>query len=464
MEVRPLPHSVESTLDTWSRVLLDTLPALAVLTDDSGIIRAASPYTLQSLGFHAGDIIGKATPLLFHDLGEVRERAIRLSEELGAPVNPGLDALTVMARLEQDDRFDGHYLRKDGQRLPVTLRVRMIPARDGSPLGFIHCGDFRRPEGAVKSPLLERAIDFQDFLENSTDMAQSIAPDGHFLYVNRAWLDTLDYQVDHLPQLTIFDILHPEQLEQAANLFKQGLSGQRHSRRELILISRQGRQIMVESSNTFHLENGQLTSVQSILHDITDRKQQEQLLAEQQKQLSHANVQLALLATTDALTGLKNRRVFAERMDYECERAIRQRSPVAIILMDVDHFKEYNDSHGHLAGDGVLQAISAILLKQTRAIDCVVRYGGEEFAMILPNTVPEGARIVAERCRHAIETHHWPGSPITASFGIAGTLPRCLTDMHNLVSRADQALYQAKASGRNRVRDALDQQDARQGQ
>lgn len=444
------------TATRWSEDdarLLMHLPCVAFLTDIHGVIRAVTPYALQCLGFHSDEVLGRATPLLFLDLDMIRRRAQVMSRRLDRPVAAGLEALTCRASQDASDTLECELIAKSGHRIAVELTITRLRNPPGDSGGFIYTTVFR-PDlgGALRANPQPPITDFMDFLENATDMAQSLSPDGHFLYVNRAWLTTLGYQVDDLPQLTIFDILHPEHLSQAAALFKQSLRGERQHKLEFVLLTRQGKQVIVESSNTFSFEGEKLISVQSILHDITDRKHQEHVVAEQQRRLAHANVQLALLATTDALTGLKNRRVFDERMDYECERAGRQQAPVSLVLLDVDHFKQYNDAFGHPAGDAVLQEISLILLKQTRAIDCVVRYGGEEFAMILPNTSLEGARSVAERCRQAIEQHRWTARPITASFGIACRYPVSPGTQAYLLETADSALYQAKSEGRNRVR------------
>ena len=446
MDVLQHAHTATPRLSSDEARLLTALPCLAFLTDSTGVICAITPFALRSLGYSSEEILGRATPLLFLDLERIRQRAQQMSRRFDRPVAAGLEALTCRVQPEASESLECELIVKSGQRIMVELTVARSPDAPGEPGGYIYTATPRT--GSRQPPI----TDFMDFLENATDMAQSLAPDGHFLYVNRAWLTTLGYQVDDLPQLTLFDILHPEHLSHAAALFKQSLRGQRQHKMEFVLLTRQGKQVIVESSNTFSFEGENLISVQSILHDITDRKHQEQLVAEQQRQLANANVQLALLATTDALTGLKNRRVFDERMDYECERAIRQQAPVSLVLLDVDHFKEYNDAFGHPAGDAVLQEISLVLLKHTRSIDCVVRYGGEEFAMILPNTPTEGAYAVAERCRQAIEQHRWTVRPITASFGVASQFPIGPGAQTNLLQSADNALYKAKSDGRNCVR------------
>jgi diguanylate cyclase (GGDEF)-like protein len=166
---------------------------------------------------------------------------------------------------------------------------------------------------------------------------------------------------------------------------------------------------------------------------------------------------LELEAVTDGLTELPNRRQFQHRLAQELVRAERFENPLALVVADLDNFKQVNDRHGHLAGDDVLRAFSEILRDAVREVDTAARYGGEEFALLLPETDVEGARVVAERVRVALEARRFqsiPGSIVsaTASFGIAA-YPEVPT-AEELFAAADLALYRAKAGGKNRVETA----------
>ncbi len=164
--------------------------------------------------------------------------------------------------------------------------------------------------------------------------------------------------------------------------------------------------------------------------------------------------ELRALATSDALTGLANRRVLFERLASEVARSHRYEHGLALIVLDVDHFKQVNDRHGHPAGDEVLRCVARSLAGLARETDLVARHGGEEFAVVLPNTAEEGARALAERARSGLEALEvrWEKKllPVRASFGVAA-LEAEGAGVDNLVSRADQALYAAKETGRNRV-------------
>jgi diguanylate cyclase (GGDEF)-like protein len=161
-------------------------------------------------------------------------------------------------------------------------------------------------------------------------------------------------------------------------------------------------------------------------------------------------------AVTDELTGLANARAFRSILEREIERSRRFQSPLGLVMVDLDNFKQVNDEHGHQQGDEVLASVAAVLRDLSRDIDAPARYGGEELAVVLPQTDSEGAALLAERMREAVERLRVPrvgghGSlRVTASFGVAA-LPESAGDQEELVAAADAALYRAKRGGKNRV-------------
>jgi diguanylate cyclase (GGDEF)-like protein len=169
-----------------------------------------------------------------------------------------------------------------------------------------------------------------------------------------------------------------------------------------------------------------------------------------------ANEALIKFAFTDFLTAMKTRGYFETQLEREIKRAERTKGPLALVMIDIDHFKVLNDTHGHHVGDLLLRDVSAVLMKDMRQIDTVARYGGEEFALILPETNGVGAYRVAQRVRKAVEAaRYFAGSPsevvkLTISLGVA-VLPQDAQFKRDLIEAADAALYEAKRSGRNRV-------------
>jgi diguanylate cyclase (GGDEF)-like protein len=174
-------------------------------------------------------------------------------------------------------------------------------------------------------------------------------------------------------------------------------------------------------------------------------------LAREIRRRGEAEDKLEELATTDALTGLRNRRKFDAAIDGEWRRALRHKTPLSLLLIDADHFKAYNDTFGHQAGDQVLIGIAICISDSvTRAADCAARYGGEEFAVLLPGISAAEAHAVAETIRRKVEGWSDEATPSTVSIGIASMTPAVGLDWPPFVHAADKALYAAKAAGRNR--------------
>jgi diguanylate cyclase (GGDEF)-like protein len=179
-------------------------------------------------------------------------------------------------------------------------------------------------------------------------------------------------------------------------------------------------------------------------------------VGERTAELAAANRRLEQLAITDGLTGLYNHRYFHERLAKEVARGERSSLPLSLLMIDVDHFKHYNDLHGHPAGDAVLRDVAQLLVEGRRINDAVARYGGEEFAVLLVDTPKAAGQQVAEQIRRRVEEWNFaegnaqPGGRLTISVGVA-TAPDDALESAALVQAADTALYLAKNAGRNRV-------------
>ncbi len=222
-----------------------------------------------------------------------------------------------------------------------------------------------------------------------------------------------------------------------------------------------------------HLRNRQAEKELQTARDELDRKRRELELAEEDlerikhlykeignelnttsEKLRRAKDQLEVMATTDGLTEVYNHRYFMEKIHEEFEAANKRSAPISLLMIDIDHFKSFNDNHGHMTGDLVLKNIAQILRSSSRKEDIVAPYGGEEFAIVLQETDSHQAKRVAEKIRAAVEKYDLPNGnetqKVTISIGI-GASGEGVDSADQLISLADRAVYRAKAEGRNRV-------------
>jgi len=183
---------------------------------------------------------------------------------------------------------------------------------------------------------------------------------------------------------------------------------------------------------------------------LKDAVAREAELQKYQAGLEAANAMLRELATTDPLTGLANRRMFDARLTAEFVQARRYERPLSVMLLDADNFKRRNDKYGHDEGDATLKQLARLLQHTVRESDLVVRYGGEEFVLLLPETDEEHALKLGERILSAVRAQKWPKEPMTVTCGVAD-LKSAEKDHLQVVTCADKALYAAKRAGKDRV-------------
>ncbi len=269
-----------------------------------------------------------------------------------------------------------------------------------------------------------------------------------------------------------WDVIHPDEFEEFKQLNEHVVRERRSFHWEgRVIINGEIRFMLIESTPMF-FDNGD-TRWFGYQQDATARKQAEALLQETnfaleqeiterkqvERELKLKTELLEKLSMQDGLTGIANRRYFDQRAEVEWKRALRTGLPLSLILIDIDHFKQYNDHYGHGAGDDCLRQVAQALAHcGERPLDLVARYGGEEFVALLPETESDGALHLAEQMRVAVEALAIPharssaGSVVTLSIGVATHRPdQAKTDLRHLQECADQALYRAKHQGRNQV-------------
>jgi diguanylate cyclase (GGDEF)-like protein/PAS domain S-box-containing protein len=274
------------------------------------------------------------------------------------------------------------------------------------------------------------------FFDLSRDMLCTANIDGYFVELNEAWTQHLGYDLEELRAVPFVARVHPDDRErteaEAAALFQGGET-----------LSFENRYLAKDGTWHWLRWSSQLSPDESLIYaraaDVTELKQiedeREELLGKVQD-----------MATHDSLTGLPNRRALEEMLPRQLAGARRSRSPLSVAIIDIDHFKVYNDTHGHLAGDQMLRACASAWDSSLRGEDTIVRFGGEEFLVVLPRTDPDQACEVVERLRE--------NTPMgqTCSAGLAAW--DFTESIDELLGRADKALYMAKAGGRDQLAQA----------
>ncbi len=412
------------------RAMLGSAPIILYTADVNGIVTLSEGSGLAALGLTPGEAVGRS---VFEFSGG----------------DPAVDAFARRALAGETVSYDARY----GS---LCLHVEIKPQRgpEGAITGII----------GVSFDVTERAQSeerFRVLFEHSFD-GHVIFDDGGIIDCNPAAL-ALMRCTDKAQVVGIHPaLLSPEYQPDGRLSEEKGAemcalarkNGSHHF--EWTRKAQDGTQFPVEVT----LTEGKLSDrpvLFSVWHDLTERKQAEQqikdylvILEFQKSQLEDTNKELEALATTDGLTGLKNRRTFGEKLAEEHARAVRYHQPLSLLLLDVDQFKPYNDSFGHPAGDAVLKSVAQTLEHSARDTDVAARYGGEEFAVILPQTDEAGSLVIAERLRSKIAAADWALRPVTVSVGVC-TLTLDTPTPDTLIACADKALYCSKEAGRNRV-------------
>ncbi len=360
---------------------------------------------------------------------------------------PELDRDTVRACIAQCDA--GHPLstyvhqvmRSDEQWRWMQWTVQAILGENDSLLELQAVGRDITEQRYAEATLRESEERYRRIVETAQEGIWQIDAEGRTTFANARMAEMLGCSLDALQGRLLFDFMDEEGRRIAeANLERrrQGITEQHDFKFRRL----DGGEIWtLLSTNPILDAEGRYAGALAMIIDISDRKRMEETLRQ--------------LATHDALTGLFNRRYFFTLAERELERSQRYGHPLALLMLDLDHFKAINDSRGHQAGDQVLRAVASIIQTNLRQIDVVGRYGGEEFVVLLPETARMTALAVAKRlcAAVAVQSVELSGEslPITISVGMAVGFGDAALNLEEMLERADRALYAAKATGRNRV-------------
>jgi diguanylate cyclase (GGDEF)-like protein/PAS domain S-box-containing protein len=338
----------------------------------------------------------------------------------------------------------------DGRRLVLSERDAK-PARSPAATGPQPPG----PPDPLRTPERRSGIDTDDIrfrllAEHSIDLIVAVDADLAIRYASPATTALLGHQPVELHGRTLAELLAPD--DRASFIARHFTSAARYAAgQDLFRAQRQDGSVLWVEARVAVLPPGNgLGDFLVTLRDADQRKRAEE-------SLRLVNAELSALASTDALTGLPNRRQFDATLHKEWYRALRDATPLGLLMIDVDRFKPLNDRWGHPIGDAFLARVGRVIRDNVRrAGDLAARYGGEEFAVVLPGTAPAGAIEIAEHIRSAVaatDTRNLVegGWPLTVSIGVAAAVPLAGGGSGTLVRGADDALYQAKRGGRNRV-------------
>jgi diguanylate cyclase (GGDEF)-like protein/PAS domain S-box-containing protein len=351
--------------------------------------------------------------------------------------------LMVLATMAQDDVLAPWHKNAVTRMLFVLVSISLIAI-----IGFFLVRQLIRGQRLV-SALAAKEADFRLLAEKSSDMVTRIGLDERMQYVSPSSDRIVGWKAEQLIGTFALAGVNAEDLPKVRDVVAALKRGDVTEAR-LVYRSRHrdAKEVWIESTMqvTRNLDTGKIDGVVAISRDVTQQK--------------NAEAKLTALAILDGLTGLANRRRFDERLQEEWARACREGTSLSLLMVDLDHFKKFNDQYGHPAGDACLQAVAQVLATEARRpADLAVRYGGEEFAMLLPNTDAAGCKLVGERIRRGLQqlsiphALNIPSKRVTVSLG--GTAIRLRADgpaeSSSLVQMADRALYAAKEGGRDRL-------------
>ncbi|MCP5070051.1 MAG: PAS domain S-box protein, partial [bacterium] len=397
--------------------------------DTRGYTTFANSAAVRMLGYTLEEMVDHSQHELIHHSFPDGEPYPRETCSIYAALKQG------QARSVSDEVF----WRKDGSPFPVEYTSNPI-YRDGEIAGAV----------VVFSDVTEQRLAEERFrlvVESSPSAMVMVDGAGTIVLVNAQTEQMFGYSRDELVGEPV-EVLLPERFRSAHSVSRMMFVQASRSRpmgksRDLFGLTKDGREIAIEIGLTPIDMQGE-TLILSAIIDVTDRKRLE--------------AELLRLSHEDELTGALNRRSFEEIISREWAHSLRDGSPLALIMIDVDFFKAYNDRHGHQAGDRCLKEVArAIQSGLRRSLDALTRYGGEEFAAILPGTDAAGAKIVAENIQRAVrsaEIEHLDSlaaSCVTVSSGVASLVAEAGSDPEELIKHADRALYAAKDAGRDRV-------------
>jgi len=385
---------------------------------------------------HLVDVNEAASSMLGYTREELLKRGLADIDAQWSPeeIGPEVEKIKTAGNMF----FETRHRAKDGQIIDVEISVNYLPATDQFFSFIRNITERKKMEGTLKQNI-ER---FRDLVETTSDVIWEIDQDGVYTYINLKIKDLLGYDPSEvIGRKTPFDMMLPEERIRLEEAFSAIVKDRKaFANLENWNLRKDGRKVLLETGGVpFYDAEGQYAGYRGIDRDITERKQTEERIQQ--------------MAYHDSLTGLPNRKLFSDRLGIALIHAQRNQKKTGVAMLDLDNFKDVNDTLGHAVGDLLLKATAERLKAALRKGDTVARFGGDEFVLILPELkVVEDAIKVAQKIVDSfrkpflIDTHKLV---VTTSIGIA-VCPDDGTDEGVLLKNADIAMYQAKQAGRDR--------------
>jgi diguanylate cyclase (GGDEF)-like protein/PAS domain S-box-containing protein len=425
------------------RGLLNAATQVAIVsTDLHGAILLFNVGAERMFGYRALEMIGRH-PVVLHLESEVGERCRELGRRLGKLIP---DYQAYVEEVTAGDRFDERewtFQRRDGSQLTGSLILTGVRDERDVLVGYLGVAI-----DVTERQRVQQALEARDrLLEKLSARVPGVLyqfrmePDGTFSfpYTSAGIIEVFESVPEAVRDdaSNLMERIHPDDMDRVLSSIRRSAELLAPWREDFrVLLPRQGLRWLRGESVPERGEDGAILW-HGYITDITGLKLVEQ--------------ELRALSVTDALTGVYNRRYFQEHLDLEIARAERHEGPLALVMLDVDHFKQINDRHGHDAGDRVLKAICARVGERLRRIDVLCRLGGEEFVVLCPDTNAEQAAALAQALCQALGREGVAGvGRVTASFGCASWREGESAD--ELLRRVDTAVYAAKQAGRNQIR------------
>jgi diguanylate cyclase (GGDEF)-like protein/PAS domain S-box-containing protein len=406
--------------------ILKNCPDGIIGSDPAGNLFLFNEGAEKIYGYRAADAIGKINATALYPPGGAREvKEYIYAESFGG-----------RGRLHD---FETKIVNSTGKLIPIRLSCELLhdAGREIGTIGFFHDISGRL---ALQNHLAESEAKFRTLFETASDAILSTDENGVILMANRAAKDVFEYPGQEIVGLDVRRLLGSGEEGTWEVLARYASRPEPGKYVDSSAVTRYGKKI------PFHI---------SISESISGGKRFYTVIMRDLSQIKAYEEDLQVLANTDSLTRLFNRRQLYPIMQNELDRSVRKKIPFSLLMIDIDHFKKFNDAYGHAGGDLLLVGFADKLRSGIRQMDSAFRFGGEEFVVLLPETTGQDAMLPAERFRQRIAGSRFPMPPegrpvsVTASIGIAGFRNGDTPD--DVIRHADLAMYAAKSGGRNRV-------------